>query len=209
MRPRVAFAIVLAVGAVLHVGLLGGTAASSRSMAVYFGWLALAAVTAAIYIGRSFRNDREARRNLRPGRRPPARSRVEGLGLLIIPAAAGMFIHLTTAFTPTSTGNFRRGMWLCVFILGTSGYIALRKKYSDEEPPIEDASPAARAFVAAQYAFGGVLFLIGSGMLYRVMSFSGGNDGLNQVASLVMLVGGIALMTIGALIIALRLRKSD
>jgi hypothetical protein len=208
MRPRVAFAIVLAVGAVLHVGLLGGTAASSRSMAVYFGWLALAAVTAAIYVGRSFRDDREARRNLRPGRRPPARSRVEGLGLLIIPAAAGMFIHLMTVFTNTSTRDFRRGMWLCLFILGTCAYIALRKKYSDEEPPIQDDSPVARAFVAVQYAFGGVLLLIGSGMLYRVMSFSGGNDSLNQAASLLMLAGGIALITIGALVIALRLRKS-
>lgn len=208
MRPRVAFAIVLAVGAVLHVGLLGGTAASSRSMTVYFGWLALASVTAAIYVGRSFRDDREARRNLRPGRRPPARSRVEGLGLLILPAAAGSFIHLTTMFTSTTTANFRRGMWLCVFILGTSAYIALRKKYSDEEPPIEDGSPVARAFTAAQYVFGGVLLFIGCAMLYRVMSFSGGNDSLNQVASLFMLAGGIALTTIGGLIIALRLRKS-
>ena len=208
MRPRVAFAIVLAVGAVLHVGLLGGTTASSRSMGVYFGWLALAVVAAAIYVGRSLRDDREARRTLRPGRRPPARSRVEGLGLLIIPAAAGMFIHLMTVFTNTSTRNFRRGMWLCVFILGACAYIALRKKYSDEEPPIQDGSPAARAFVAVQYAFGGVLLLIGSGMLYRVMSFSGGNDSLNHAASLFMLAGAIALITIGALVIALRLRKS-
>lgn len=208
MRPRVAFAIVLALGAVLHVGLLGERAASSRSLAVYFGWLALATVTAAIYVFRLLRDDREARRGLRPGRRPPARSRVEGLWLLIVPAAMGALIHLSTAFTPTSTRTFRRGIWLCVFALGSCAYIALRKKYSDEDPPIEDGSPATRVFAAIQYVFGGLLFLIGSGMLLRLMSFSGGHDTLNQAAGLFMLAGGIALMTIGVVIIAVRLRSS-
>lgn len=206
MRPRVAFALVLGVGALLHVGLLGGTSASSRSLGMYLGWLAIAAATAVFYIARTRRAESASHPAPRRRYRTAPRRGVEGLWVLILPAAIGLFIHLASAFTPTSTSSFRRGMWLCVFSLSAGAYVSLRERISDEEPPIEDVSPWVRASGYVKIVFSALLILAGAGMLYQALFFPGAGDRLNQVGSLFMLTGGVVFLLVGVAVIALHLR---
>jgi hypothetical protein len=197
MRPRVAFAILLAIGAVMHFALLTSSPRSFLPLATYCSWLLLSGVVAAIFWVRS-RHETSTleRRRLIRGQHVD-RPRVEGLGWFTVTAAVGLVMHLLNAAIASGKSTQQRGMWLLFFIFAVSCSAQLRGPPGDQAAPIPDDSALSRTATSVRRAVGVIIACVGTGLIYLGSTSGTPSDGFGLVITWLFKAGGVAFVLIG------------
>jgi hypothetical protein len=198
MRPRIAFAVLLAVGAAMHLSLLTSSPRSLLPIAMYCAWLLLSALVAATFWARNELAARALRqRKLLRGQKVVG-SRVEGLGWFAVTAAGGLAMHLLNAASASTKYSQQSGMWLLFFIFAASCSAQLRGPPGDSAAPIPDNSAVSRTATSVRVAMGAMIGCIGIGLIYLGAVSSGTpSDGLDIAIAWLFKAGGAVLALIG------------
>ena len=209
MRPRVAFSVLLAIGAAMHIALLTTRPGSLAPIATYSGWLLLSGAVAITFWVRNQRADAELdKRRLLRGEKVP-RMRIEGLGWFAVAAAAGFVMHVLNTFSSSGKYSHHQGITLVFFILAASSSAQLRGPVGDADAPVPDDSPLSRAGSLLRRLVGLTIACVGVGLIYSGIASSGDStDGLRRVISWFFKAGGVVFALIG-LALALLPRRDD
>ncbi|MDQ8023117.1 MAG: hypothetical protein REI94_14870 [Moraxellaceae bacterium] len=212
MRPRIAFAVILALGAVTHLALMLKPPPGWGYLALYLGWLVPSAVVALFLRGGSAEPPPSSAR--RRGVRQAASSGVwmEGLGLFVGIAAVGLVIHVFGPYREhgRSWRDWDQGDALAMmFALCAAGcWGLLRGEPGDKTAPIPDDSMLVRvggwlrrlAGIAIS-CWGAWLFILG------IRHWGESSDGFDRLMNLAFVIGGPLWFFIG-LALARRSRRS-
>lgn len=155
MRPRIAFALIFAFGAAVHLSVLIRPPVSVGYLAVYLGWLLPSIAFAWFVWAKSSparpRTAREAR-----GRPEAPGLWMDGLGLFVGIAASGLVIHVFGPYKGSyawpdpgphgkSEWTQARAMLLMLALCAAGCRGLLRGKPGDEAAPLPDDSRLVRA----------------------------------------------------------------
>jgi len=209
MRSRVAFAILLAVGAAMHLALLTTPPRSLVPIAMYSAWMLLSgAVVVTFWLRGQHADAALDKRRLLRGEKV-RRPRVEGLGWFAATAAAGLLMHVLNAISTSGPYTQQRGMWLVFFILAASCSAQLRGTVGDSNAPMPDDSAVARTGTLIRRLAGVAIGGVGVGLFYvGTASAATPGDGFALVISWFFKASGAVLVLIG-LAFALLRRRDD
>lgn len=212
MRPRIAFAVLLALCAALHLVLLVSPPRVVGHLALYLGWLLPSAVVALLL-----------RASSAAPRPPSARERrmrpvssdlwMEGLGLFVGIAAVGLVIHLFGPYKATS-GSSRSwtqpGAMSLLFVLSAAGCRGLlRGAPGDNAAPIPDGAWLVRAGDWLRRLAGLGLSCWGAWLLVLGIRHWGQSaDRIDRLMNLMFLAGGPLFVIIGLAIARRRGREA-
>jgi hypothetical protein len=198
MRPRIAFAALLAIGAAMHLPLLTMPARSLVPIVMYSGWLLISgAVAVALWLRvRQADPVLDSRARLR-GRKVPG-PRVEGLGWFVITAASGLVLHFLHAFGTSGPRPGRQGLWIVLFALATGCAVQLRGPVGDANAPIPDGSTVARVGHVLRRLAGIAISSVGIGLVYIGITSAGASgDGFALAISWFFKASGVIVFLIG------------
>jgi hypothetical protein len=208
MRPRAVFGSLLALGALLHLGLLTSSPRSLSPLSWYLGWLLVSALVAALLAAGAHKaHATVVRESLVRGRRSAPPRRVEGLGWFGATALAGLAMHLINLGS-TSQSYTQRGMWLLFFIFAVSSARQLRGAPGDTTAPIPDGSNVARGATWLRRAIG--FSIVAGGLVMIVLGMRGFNqfeDRFSMAMIGFFIVSGVILSLIGLAIAFMRNRQ--
>lgn len=214
MRPRIAFALLLALGAGMHLVLIFSPPRSFGYLAFYLCWLLPSAAFAWFLWARSSAPQPLSAR----GRRMrPASSGLwmEGLGLFVGIATVGLVIHIFGPFEPyrPSRGAARWTQYSAmslIFILSAGGcWGLLRGAPGDTTAPIPDGSRLVHAGGWLRRLAGIGISCWGAWLLVLgIRDWGQSADGFDRLLNLMFVVGGPLWLLIG-LKLALRRGRSD
>lgn len=209
MRPRIAFAMLLALCAGTHLVLLVSPPRSFGYLAFYLCWLLPSAVYAWFLWAAS-----SASRPLsvRERRTRPASSGLwmEGLGLFVGIAAVGLVIHLLgpykAVYRPSKSVWSQSTALSLMFILSAAGcWGLLRGAPGDSTAPIPDGSRLVRAGGWLRRMAGVGIACWGAWLLVLgIREWGQSADGIDRMLNLAFVVGGPMFLLIG---LALALRR--
>ncbi len=205
MRPRVIFALLLAVGATLHLFLLRSPAGSAVPFVAFCGWLLISAcVVVAAVIAKSRSNSQVSPRErlLRP--RPAASRAVEGLFWFSATAGGGLVIHILSLLAGSTQQSVQRGMWILFFLFAIGGYLQMRGAPGDASAPAPDHSPIARGASRLRKAAGWFLSAVGALIVLRAIWFFSGSNGRADFLEVLFIAGGAMLLLVGAALVLVR-----
>jgi hypothetical protein len=214
MRPRLVFALLLALGAALHLILVIRPTGSLSYLAHYLGWLLPSlGVVVVLWVGSASGQRRSAQ--ARQARSAPPGGWREGLALFAAIAALGLLIHLigpsgtglgwNPSFAPRRTGwNQTSAMVMMAVLCAAGSWGLLRGAPGDAAAPLPGGSRVVKAGGwlrrAAGFALaGGGAWLLVTGL--RQWGHAG--DGVDRLLNLAFVVGGPLWLVIG-LVLALR-----
>lgn len=210
MRPRTTFAMLLAVGAVMHLVLAFRPPLSVGYLTLYLCWLVPSAAFAWSFWTRSSATPSLSVRGRRM--RQPASSRLwmEGLGVFLLIASVGLVIHILgpfKAYRPSigaAQWTQRSAMGL-MFALSAAGcWALLRGAPGDTTAPIPDGSRVVRAGGWVRRLAGIGLACWGAWLLVLGIRDWGASAGIDRMMNLVFVVGGPLVIVVG---LALALRR--
>jgi hypothetical protein len=205
MRPRIVFAILLAIGAALHLAFVSKAGRGVSPIVAYACWMILA-VAAAAMLWFVHQHSEEAHEE--PGEPGGWRARalaIEGLGWFAVTAAIGLVMHLLNLVGRSDIRSQRRGMWLLFFIFLVSCVGQLRGPAGDSDAPVPDGSRLARGAALLRRAVGVAIGCAGVGLLYLGFATSvNPGDGFGLAIAWFFRFGGAALLLIGIALTWLR-----
>lgn len=198
MRPRISFALLLALGAFMHLLLLRSPERSLTPLITYSGRLLLSLAVVAVVGARARSGQPVTTRERSPRRGPVTAHAMEGLRGFGATAAGGLLLHVLNVVAPSSQRTTQRGMWLIFFLFAIGSYMQLRGAPGDRSAPVPDGSPLADAMSRSRKVLGWVLAAVGAAILFRGLLFFAGS-GLRRVDFLDMafLAGGAMLVLAG------------
>jgi hypothetical protein len=214
MRPRIAFATLLALGAGMHLLLLVSPPRSFGYLAFYLSWLLPSAAFAWFLWARS---SAPQPLSAQQRRMSPTSSGLwmEGLGLFVGIATVGLVIHLFGPFdryrSPHGAARWTQySAMSLMFVLSAGGcWGLLRGTPRDTTAPIPDGSRLVRAGGLLRRLAGIGLSCWGAWLLVLgVRHWGQSADGFDRLLNLAFLVGGPLWLLIG-LVLALRRGRSD
>lgn len=198
MRPRIAFAILLALCAALHLALLVSPPRVVGYLALYLGWLLPSALLALL-----LRAGAAAPAPL-PTRGRPASSGVwmQGLGLFVGIAAVGLVIHLFGPYKASSGASrswTQPGAMSLMLVLSAAGcWGLLRGAPGDTAAPIPDGAWLVRAGGWLRRLAGLGLSCWGAWMLVLGIRHWGSSaEGVDRLMNLMFLAGGPVFVLVG------------
>lgn len=210
MRPRTTFALLLALGAGMHLVLAFRPPLSLGYLALYLCWLVPCAAFAWSFWARS------------PAPQPlPAHGRrirsaassglwMDGLGVFLVIATVGLVIHLLgpfKAYRPSiGAAQWTQGSAMgLMFALSAAGcWALLRGAPGDTTAPIPDGSRVVRAGGWVRRLAGILLAGWGAWLLVVGIRAWGASAGIDRMMNLMFVVGGPLVILVG---LALALRR--
>jgi hypothetical protein len=213
MRPRIAFATLLALASVLHLVLLVSPPRSVSALAIYVCWLLpSAAFAVSLWVKSSAHTLPASMPDPRIRRTRSEALWMEGLGLFVLIASVGLLIH---CFGPTHPDRqhrawtAERGFALMVVLSAAGCWALLRGAPGDTTAPIPDGSRLVHALGWLRRSVGIALGCSGAWLLFLgVRHWGQPSDGFDRLLNLMFVVTGPALMLIGS-VIALRRGRGD
>ncbi len=210
MRPRTTFALILAIGALMHLVLAFRPPVSFAYLTLYLCWFVPSAAFAWFFWARSPvpgpRSGHERRM-----RRPASSGMwLEGLGVFAVIATVGLVIHLLGPFKPYRPSGSaaqwtQAGAMGLMFALSAGGcWRLLRGLPGDTTAPIPDGSRVVRAGGWVRRLAGIGLACWGAWLLVLGIRAWGASAGIDRMMNLVFVVGGPLVIAIG---LALALRR--
>ena len=210
MQPRIAFAILLALGAMMHLLVLISPPHRVGYLGVYLLWL-LPSIAFALFVRAKSSSPRPLSARERQLRQTPSSGLwMEGLGLFVGIAAVGLVIHLFSPYRevsgwnpdikPPSSRQWNQYSALSLmFILCAAGcWGLLRGAPGDTSAPIPDGSTMVRALGwlrrlagIAIACWGAWLFVMG------ILNWGQSADGFNRLLNIMFVVGGPFWLFIG------------
>jgi hypothetical protein len=198
MRPRIAFAALLAIGAAMHLPLLTTPARSLVPIAMYSGWLLLSGAVAVALWLRIRHADPVLDSRARLRGKKVAGLRVEGLGWFAITASSGLVLHLFHAFGKSGPRPGTQGLWLVLFALAVGCSVQLRGPVGDSDAPIPDGSTVARVGHLLRRLAGVAISCVGIGLLYIGITSAGASgDGFALAISWFFKASGVIVFLVG------------
>lgn len=211
MRPRIAFAALLALGAGMHLTLYFRPPRSFGYLALYLCWLLPSAVFAWFVCARASAPGPLSARERRM-RRFSSGLWMEGLGVFVGIATMGLVIHLFGPYRTTgykSTWTQGSAVSLMFYLSAAGCWALLRGAPGDTTAPIPDGSRLVRAGGWLRRlggiglgCWGAWLFVLG------IRHWREAADGIDRLMNLMFVVSGPLFLLIG-LAIALRRGRSS
>ena len=209
MRPRIVFATLLALGAVMHFALLVRPPRNIGYLTFYLCWLVPSAAYAWLLWARfSAPQSMSAQKR----RKRPAASGLwmEGLGLFVGIATVGLVIHILGPLNLYRSSGARKwtqegAMGLMLFLSAGGCWGLLRGKPGDTTAPIPDGSRLVRAGGWLRRLIGVAISCCGAWLLVvGIRQWGQSADGFDRLLNLMFVVGGPLWFLIG---LALALRR--
>jgi hypothetical protein len=210
MRPRIAFATLLALGAVMHLVLLVSPPRSLSYLALYLCWLLPSAAFAAFLWARSSTPGPASARERRTRRTPSSGLWMDGLGLLVGIATVGLVIHLLGPYKaayqwnpdiePPNSSQWTQGSAMSLmFALCSAGcWGLLRGARGDTSAPIPDGSKMVRALAWLRRLAGIAIGCWGAWLLVLgIRNWGQSADGFDRLLNLMFVVGGPLWLLVG------------